>query len=327
MTALPSHNAASRPRVAVAIVCICGAEHLDRCLAALKAQEGAPPFQVMVACDPLIPGIEAVARRHPEARIFANAVERTSLELASAVLRACDADVLLLTEDHCVPRQDWVKLMLAARAPGRAVVGGRVEMRGNASAVNWAFYFVDFFRYAAPVSEGPSPTLTVCNVAYDREKLDAVRDLWRVRFEEPAVHGALRERFGALWLVPDSEVAMRRSVSLRAALYERYAFGRIFGHTRIEHVSDARRWLYAALAPALPALLLGRMTAKALRSAALARAFVRSFVPLVLMVLCWSWGEWLGYLTRRPPYSLVLAPELGAASSSTASAASSERGR
>ncbi len=242
MTVLPSHDAASRSTVAVAIVCICGAEHLERCLAALMAQQGVPPFQMVVACDPLIPGIDAVAQRHPEARIFSNADEHTPLELTSAALRACDAGVMPLTEGHCVPRSDWVRRMLAARAPGRAVAGGRVEIRGDASTVNWAVYFVDLFRHAAPVTEGPSPNLTVCNVAYDREKLDAVRDLWRVRFEEPAVHGALRERSGTLWLVPESEVAMRRSVSLRAARYEGYAFG------RSRNLNESSRSYQAAIA-------------------------------------------------------------------------------
>ena len=297
------------PTVAVAVVCICSAEHLAHCLEALRRQEGAGTFQIVVCHDPAITGIELVAQRFPEARVSSNPAERTPLELAAAALRSCHADVILLTEDHCVPRHDWVRSMLAARAPGRAVIGGRIEIRPGASALDWAFYYADFFRYAAPVSAGPSPTLTVCNVAYEREQLDAIRDVWSGSFEEPAVHNALRQRFGVLWLTPDSEVAMRRSVSLYDALAERYAFGRIFGHTRIAHVSTARRCLYALIAPALPMLLLGRMTRKATKSPRLAGNFARGFFPLAAMVLCWSWGEWLGYVTGRPPRRLALAPE------------------
>jgi hypothetical protein len=56
------------------------------------------------------------------------------------------------------------------------------------------------------------------------------------------------------------------------------------------------------------------MTAKALRSPSLTRAFLRALLPLVAMVLCWSWGEWLGYVTKRRPRSLVVAPEVRATS-------------
>ena len=102
-----------------------------------------PPFRVVVCHDPQITGIEALATRHPEALISASAGQRTPPELSAAALLMCDSDVVLLTEDHCVPRPDWVRRMLAARAPGRAAVGGRVEIRAPSSAVEWAFYFTE----------------------------------------------------------------------------------------------------------------------------------------------------------------------------------------
>ncbi len=298
------------PTVTVAVVCICGASHLARCLEALRAQEGVAPFRVVVRYDPSLPGIDAVAARFPEASVAAEPGRHTPLELCAAAIKDSDSDVVLLTEDHGIPSPDWVRSMLAARAPDRVAVGGRMEIRTGASATDWAFYYADFFRYAAPVQDGPSPTLTVCNVAYDRARLEAIRDLWSESFEEPAVHDALRSRFGGvLWLTSASEVRMRRTVSLSAALEERYAFGRVFGHTRIAHMSGPRRILMTGLGLALPALLLGRMTSKALASPALTRAFLGGLGPLIAMVLCWSCGEWLGYVTGRPPTRLRLAAE------------------
>ena len=52
------------------------------------------------------------------------------------------------------------------------------------------------------------------------------------------------------------------------------------------------------------------MARKALATPRLVRSFVRAIAPLALMVVWWSWGEWLGYLTGRNPRSLVVAPEL-----------------
>jgi len=262
-------------KVTVAVVGICSARHIARCLEALGGQEAPPSFDVLVVHDPNIVGVSDLSDRFGDVRFVVNAGQRTPLELA-----------------------------------GRAVVGGRVEIAENASAVDWAFYFVDFFRYAAPAREGPSPSLTVCNACYRKADLAAVAGLWSTDFHETAIHDALRARFGPLWLEPRSEVTMARHVKLRDALYERYAFGRLFGCKRIRFISRGRRLYYAILAPALPALLLLRMARKALRSRRLARAFLRSLLPLTAMVLTWSWGEWLGYVTGRHPRSLVVAPEI-----------------
>ena len=306
---LPERDA----KVTVAVVGICSPDHLARCLDGLQAQVDAPDFDVVVAHDPELRGVEALAARYPGVRLVANAGQRTPLELASRAIDHSTGDIVLLTEDHCVPQRNWVRTMVAAHAPGRAVIGGRVEIRDGASAVDWAFYFVDFFRYADPVLDGPSPTLTVCNASYKKAQLEAVRHTWKTYFHETAINNALRERFGDLWLTPQSEVIMGRHVTFADAIYERYAFGRLFGCTRIGFVSPAHRLTYVIFAPLLPLVLLTRMAKKAFPSSKLLLAFLRGLGPLVVMVLWWSWGEWLGYVTGKHPRTLTVAPEIRAA--------------
>lgn len=297
--------------ITVAVIGICSAQHIERCLDAVAAQRDAPPFDVVVVHDPNISGVAAVADRHQDTRFLANEGQRTPLELASAAMRVATGDLILLTEDHCIPRSDWVRVMASAsQAGGRAVVGGRVEVAPDASVTDWAFYFVDFFRYAAPVSHGPSPSLTVCNAGYRRAHIEAISTFWQKHFHETAINDALRERFGDLWMEPASEVMMGRHVELGDAVYERYAFGRLFSCTRIEFVGHGRRLYYALFSPVLPLLILGRMASKASRSAVLTKAFLRALWPLVLMTCSWCWGEWLGYVTGRHPRSLVVAPEI-----------------
>lgn len=296
--------------VTVAVVGICGPGHLERCLDALAAQEQAPPFETVVVYDPHLRGVPALAARYPGVRFVSNQGQRTPLELAARAVKESTGELVLLTEDHCIPRPDWVRRLVEAQRPDRAAVGGVVETHPDASALDWAFYYVDFFRYMRPVAEGPSPSLTVCNVAYRRAHLERVAPLWSEIFHETAINDALRQRFGPLWLHPAAEVRMRRTVRFTDAVYERYAFGRLFGCTRLQFAGPGRRLYYAVLAPALPLLLMGRMARKALRRADAFRRFVRALPALTAMVLAWSWGEWLGYLTRRRPASLVVAPEI-----------------
>ena len=298
------------PEVTVAVVGICGAAHLRRCLEALEAQERAPGFEIVVAYDPALEGVEELARDFPEVRLSANAGQRTPLELASRAVDLARGELVLLTEDHCIPRADWVRTMVAAERPDRAVVGGRVEVRPGTSAVGFAFYFVDFFRYSEPASEGPSPTLTVCNVMYKKSQLEELREVWDTYFHETAINDALRQRFGELWLEPESEVTMKREVGFAAAIYERYAFGRLFGCTRLEFCGPLRRLYYLVFGTLLAPLLFGRMAAKALPHRQLRTPFLRAVLPLATMVVWWSWGEWLGYLTARHPRSLLVAPEV-----------------
>lgn len=303
-------RSAGAESVTVAVVGICSDAHIERCLAALAAQEGAPPFDIVVVYDPHLDGVAALATRHASVRFVANEGQRTPLELAARAMREAGGDLVLLTEDHCIPRPDWVRRHRDAQAPNRGAVGGVVETDANATPVDWAFYYVDFFRYMPPVTEGPSPTLTVCNVSYRREHLQRIASLWESFFHETAINEALRERFGPLWLAPDAQVRMRRSVRFGDAVYERYAFGRLFACTRLEFAGAGKRLMYSLTSPALPLLLMGRMTAKAVKSPAALPAFLRALPALTAMVLAWSWGEWLGYLTRRRPASLVVAPEI-----------------
>src|SRR5262249_43250013 len=150
--------------------------------------------------------------------------EHTPVQLAARALHEARGDLVLLTEDHCIPGPGWVGQLCAALMPGRAAVGGVIETDSAISKADWAFWFVDYFRYWRPVSAGPSPTLSVCNVAYREEYLTQIAPLWADGFLETTVHEALRQRFGSLWIIPEAEVRTSRHVRMADAILERYAF-------------------------------------------------------------------------------------------------------
>src|SRR5258707_9429153 len=128
----------------------------------------------------------------------------------------------------------------------------------------WAFYYVDFFRYMSPSASGRSPSLSVCNVAYVRSDLHELYDLWKDGFLETDVHNALREKFGPLEICTGAVVRVRRNVRFRDAVYERYAFGRLFGSARVAHATRGRRAYFSAFLPPLPLLFFGGIAAKAI---------------------------------------------------------------
>lgn len=302
--------AAKTESVTVAVIAMCGAKRLARCLDALAQQHDAPPFELIVVYDPRLTGIESVGQKHPNARIIRNRGQRTPLQLVPKALIEASGDIILLTKDHCAPDPDWVSAHVAVqREPGRGAVGGVMRASPDTGSLGWAVFFLDFFRYVEPHVGGVTDTLTVCNVSYRKSQLEAVRAVWESIFHETAVNQALRERFGPLWLESRAAVTMGRQVAFGDIVRERYAFGRSFGATRLEYASGLMRIVFILLCPIVPLVVMGRMLAVVARKPRHLPAFCKSLAHLVVLVCAWTWGEWLGYVTHHRPAEFGLAPE------------------
>jgi hypothetical protein len=306
----PAAAISQKDSVSVIVVAICSVQQLRRSLLALSEQENVLPPQIVVAADSRMRGVGDLATEFPSVVLLQESGRDTPIELTVLAMRAATGERIVLTEDSCVARRDWLSEILLTPAEGKAAIGGLVQPMPGISPAMWAFCFVDFFRYMNPVTEGPSPTLSVCNVAYSAKDLKDVAEKWQAGFHETVIHDALRDSLGPLWLSPRVQVFVRRDVTFRDAVYERYAFGRLFGATRIASEALSRRLYYIAAAPLLPVLLMMRMSSKARQDSHLFAEFRRALPAIAAMVLAWSWGEWLGYLTKRRPARITTAPEI-----------------
>ena len=306
-----SSSLPGEPQVSVAIVAISSARCTAACLDAIEAQEGAAEFETLVSYDPAFEGYDELAIRYPWVRFVRPAEGATPGQIASLAMRDARGEYILMTEDHCIPAPNWVAEMAGAYREGMAAVGGRVEAFPGGGPFDVAFYLVDFFKYGNPLQSGESETVTIANVLYRKSYLGQIEEVWRDGFLEPEVNAALRARFGKLQLHAPSETRMNRRVSLYDGCRERYAFGRLFGAARVQHISWAMRFFFVLTSPLLPVILFARMLRRALLSAERFRGFCYALVPLVAMLVFWSWGEWLGYVTGTRPADISVAPERG----------------
>lgn len=301
----------SAPTATVAIVAICGEPHLVRCLEALSKQRDAPPFDVVIAAAPRLGELAHVRRHYPDAHIIVHEGMTSPIDLAAIAVTAARGDVILLTEDHCVPDSAWVRSLTRTIQRNGSAVGGAIDPLDPEimTAFDWAFYFVDFYRYQAPLTAGIADSLSVCNVGYRRSNIESLDEPWRTSFHETRIHTALAKQVAPLWTEPRACVRAGRRVHRSDALRERYAFGRYYACRRIEPPHEAvRLWLTLA-SPLLPFLLLVRIARAAARDARTARRFLRSLPDLSALVGAWCIGEGLGYLTARGPARMDAAPE------------------
>lgn len=299
--------------LSVVVTIVDGGPALQRCLAALTTQAGAPPFEVVVPHDRSVAGIPVLAAQFPGCRFLDLgdvATERPAGSAAgqhelfdrrrAAGLAAAGGDIVAIVEDRAPPRSDWAASLLAehTRHP-HAVIGGAVA-NGRDVALHRAVFLSDYGRYEPPFEAGPRDWVTDVNVSYKRPSLEAVRAVWADAYHETSVHWALQRAGATLWLTPAFVVESRRDeLTMGGLLGERFAWGRLFAATRARESGLGRRLVRAAAAPVLPLVLLLRI---ARREIARRRgAKLPAIVPaLILLLTAWSLGEATGEITGKP---------------------------
>jgi hypothetical protein len=207
--------------------------------------------------------------------------------------------VVALIEDHGIVTPDWSSRLLEAHAGASAAVGGAIE-NGIDRPLNWAVYFCDFLRYQNPLPEGETAIVSDANVAYKRIALESIRPIWQEIFHEASVTAALRSRGQQIILAPAAVLHQHRlGLTVRSALKERYVWGRSYAATRARLARLSQRAFWAVFAPALPALMMARMTLMAWKKRRTLGAFLKAIPLTSALAVSWSCGEWVGYVTGR----------------------------
>ncbi|MCL6503671.1 MAG: hypothetical protein K6T86_13390 [Pirellulales bacterium] len=283
--------------------------HLEGCLEHLMPQANDGQVELIVACLEGTEGIERLRSRFADVKFIA--VPEALLErhvggrehhdvLRARGLLAARGKLVALLEDHARPAADWCRSVIAAHRQPYAAIGGAIE-NGIDRPLNWAVYFCDFGRYQNPLPAGEAAFASDANVSYKREALFGIEAAWRESFREVVVHSALAARGEKVAL--SSEVVVyqhRQRLTLRAALQERYVWGRSYAATRNRLLSRWRRWVYALCSPALPVLLVGRGAATAWKRRRRLGKFLGALPYIVLLQTAWGLGEMVGYLVGVP---------------------------
>jgi hypothetical protein len=295
--------------LSVVVVPLVGEDHLVNCLDALYAQTSLPA-EIIVPYDERLENVTGLKKAYPKTQFIEFRGRRTVAELRAEGIRKSRGAVVAITEDHCKPDQDWCAVIEQLHAASsHAAIGGAVEKETPDTALDWALYFADYLRYSTPLPEGLTHALTDLNVSYKREALAMIKPAWAAEFHENIVHAALEERGQTLWLAPQVVVRQKRRLTLQEAIWDRYAFGRLFGSSRVAGQAPSRRLIFTVTSLILPVLLVSRVVSHIRQKRRWMSEFVRSLPALVLISTIWSWGEFLGYLTGRPDKTMALQAE------------------
>ncbi len=210
--------------------------------------------------------------------------------------------IVAMTEDHALPAPDWVSQVLTAHEQPYDVIGGAVE-NGIERPLNRALYFCDFGRYGRPFKGTEASYLSDVNIAYKRGALLSVQDIWCDAYQETTVHWALK-RNGRKLFLDDRPVVFqnRKGITFIKALRERIGWGRIFAETRVREITFLKRLVFALSWILLPFVMTWRVFGHMLRQRQSLWIIFSTLPMAFLLLIAWSWGEFLGYLYGSPKH-------------------------
>jgi hypothetical protein len=288
-------------RAAVAVLIgLVSTEDRDRILETL---ESLATKQGEVACEVILVDrrkddvSREIARRYPQVRLIPCPAGTTLPEMRTMAFEASRADIVAVTEDHCVPAAYWLEQILAGlRESDVVAVGGCVDNGVYDTSYDWATFLCEYSFFYPPVAEGQSDILPGMNVAYRRSALASVpRELLTSGFWETTVHSVLRKQGGKFVSLNAMRMNHCKRFSRKLFSRQRYVYSRYYAGIRFGRGEILRRCIAAVLCMALPPLLLWRMR-KATSAKRLQEPFRRALPSLCGLVIIWSFGEMVGYL-------------------------------
>lgn len=213
----------------------------------------------------------------------------------AAGVRAASAPIVVFTEDHCFPEPGWAAALLGSYDDRTAAVGPVVAYANRDSSVAWADYLLGYGPWLDPTPGGDVEYLPGHNSSYRREALRPYeKDLDRWLEAESVLHWDLRKKGWRLVLEPRARThhfSFSRPSSWLAATF---LTSRAFAGLRIRDAGLARRLLWVAASPLIPAVRLRRCARDSRRSTA-GPSLLRLLPALTTSLVVSALGEAVGY--------------------------------
>jgi GT2 family glycosyltransferase len=232
-----------------------------------------------------------VAYERSQRRLIPHEARNRGVELARG-------ELLVFTDPDCVPRPDWIEVLVRGHDAGHPVVAGAIEDAGS----QWfdrGVHLTKFSPWIAGGEAGPRADLATANLLWSRSAWERFGPFPTERWcGDTELCWRAREGGVELRFEPAAIVEHEHEADVRDFLRERRARGKDFAAMRAAHGrwSRGRAALRAAVFPLVPIVLLARALGNTARAGRLREGLATA--PLQLAgYAAWALGEARAYLS------------------------------
>jgi hypothetical protein len=265
----------------------------------LRAQTARQSIEIVIlgpSRDAIRPPAEDLLEFHSHQLIALGTVASIGRANAAGV-RHARAPIVALAEDHCFPEPGWAAALLAAHQQPCTVVGPVFRNANPRSIVSWCDFVIGYGPWMHPAPAQCMPFLPGHNSSYKRSALlESGPRLEAMMESETVLHLDLTRRGHQLRLEPAARTAHTNFALLSSWLPVQFFGGRVFGGSRAAAWPVAKRLVYFAASPLIPAVRLFRCLRELAKPGRPARR-IPAMLPLLALGLALDGlGQMTGYL-------------------------------
>ncbi|MEO6655358.1 MAG: glycosyltransferase [Pyrinomonadaceae bacterium] len=291
-------SSVEKPNLSVVVASQNALESVRDCLSAIQKQSKGCNVEIVVVDNSTDGTAEITRSEFPEIRLVEADDGILIPELWAIGINESSGDLVALTTTHFVPSATWVGCILKAHEQSHSGIGGAIENDESTGVVSWAVYFCRYSPYMLPFDETEVIDFAADNASYKRRDLNVVKESMSNGFWETFVHKEMRAAGMSLLKSPEMIVYHQKSFTFFGFLNQRFWHGMQFGAARAASIPAAKRVALVLLSPLIPFLYLYRISGRVFGRKRNIQRFVLSLPILVLFLVSWSFGEFVGYLRK-----------------------------
>ncbi len=282
-------------KLSVIVVSLHELSLLDECLWAVERQRG-DDAEIIVVRYCQNGSAEQIRKNFPRVKLLQPSERLGIPQLRALGYAQATGDIIAVTEDCCIPDENWFEEINKAHQSGYDAVGGAVENASRNRLINWAVYLCEYSHSMLPIPRGEVGGLAGNNSSYKRETLNLVEESTRKNYWEYFLQQELSKLNVKFLSVPTIIVRKKKEFTFLYFLSQRFHYSRSFAGMRSSRMSPLRRILAAMLSPALPLIMTWRIAQQVLRKKRYVKEFVLSLPLLTIFMVSYAAGEFTGYL-------------------------------
>ena len=284
------------PKLSIIVASKNGRQTIEDCLLSIEKQkENSVEIIVVDQSNDGTP--QFVENRFPDVRLIKYSRPALIPELWSAGIAASSGQIIAITIAQFIPADNWVSSIVESLQPPYSAVGGAIENSDTASLCDWALYFCRYSNYMLPFVKREVNDMAGDNAAYKREALEPYKDIFKKGFWENLVNAAMVKEGLRILLTPDIVAVHKKSFGVIPFSIQRFSHGYHYGKDRLLNLMIIKRFVYILISPLIPLVHFIRILQRVLQRNRHKVKLAFSLPILFLFIMCWSVGEFCGYIS------------------------------